>query len=173
MRFLRDALTELQRKSREFQAQHRLASGDAWLSFFALLIIGAIFLAAPVSHRIPVGKSITTALVKFVRDHPDRFQRPLVTTWNAGPLLWNLRPGFRVSFDDRGDFYGDPTVYSFVAMYNAAPGWRDTLAQGHYDSAILDNYLALGDNITSVPEWKKVYHDDKDTVFWRVGGVAH
>ena len=160
-------LAELQYQSREFQATHRLAAGDAWLSLCVLIVAGGMFLSLPVSHNISVGKSITSKLMTFVRDHPDRFQRPLVTTWNAGPLLWNLRPGFRVSFDDRGDFYGDPTVYSFVGLYNSSPGWRDTLAKGRYDSAILDNYLALGDNLTLLPGWTKVYHDEKTTVFWR------
>ena len=81
-------------------------------------------------------------LVAFLRDHPDRFQRPLTTTWNAGPLLWNMRPDFRVSFDDRGDFYGDETVFSFVDMTTARAGWEDKLEKGNYDSALLDPYLA-------------------------------
>lgn len=151
---------------RQFQARQRTAGGDAWLSFIAALVVTAIFLGTPAARHIQVGKSVTPALVAFVKDHPDRFQRPLVTTWNGGPLLWDLRPDFRVSFDDRGDFYGDTTVFSFVNLYNGASGWRDTLAKGRFDSAILDNYLNLCQILPLLPEWKAVYRDEKTTVFW-------
>ena len=152
---------------RDFQAQQRLAGGDAWLALVAMLVCGGIFLSLPASQHLQVGQSITPQATAFVRNHPDRFQRPLITTWNAGPLLWNLRPGFRVSIDDRFDFYGDDTVYSFVGLYNGSSGWREQLAKGRYDSAILDDYLNLVQILPLLPEWKKVYQDAKTTIFWR------
>jgi hypothetical protein len=155
---------------KQFQVQQRLAGGDAWLCLVAALLLGAIFLHLPVSQNIEVGKSLTPGLLAFVKDHPDRFQRPLVTTWNAGPLLWNLRPDFRVSFDDRGDFYGDDTVFQYVGLYNGAFDWRTTFDKGRFDSAILDNYVALIRILSLLPDWKIVYHDDKTTVFWKVRG---
>ena len=152
---------------RTFQEQQRLAMGDAWLCLVAAVAMGALFLVSPASRKIEVGGNVKPGLLAFIRDHPDRFHRPLVTTWNAGPLLWDLRPGFRVSFDDRGDFYKDPTVFAFIDLGKTAGGWRDTLAKGNFDSAILDDYLPLTQNILLLPGWKQVYQDAKSTVFWR------
>jgi hypothetical protein len=159
----------LRSQLKSFQAQQRLANGDAWLCLVAALVAGLAFPHAGAARKIEVGSSVTTGLLNFIRDHPDRFRRPLVTTWNAGPLLWNLRPDFRVSFDDRGDFYGDPTVFAFVALFNTDSGWRETLAQGDFDSAIVDDYLPLTNNLPLLPAWKRVYQDAKTTVFWRSG----
>ena len=152
---------------RNFQAQQRLARGDAWLCLVAAILMGAVFVATPISRSIDVGGNLKPDLLAFIRDHPDRFRRPLVTTWNAGPLLWDLRPGFRVSFDDRGDFYKDPTTFAYIDLYHTKPGWRDTLAKGNFDSAILDDYLPLTQNILLLPGWTQVYHDSKSTIFWR------
>jgi hypothetical protein len=152
---------------RQFQEQQRLAGGDAWLCLVAGLALGALFLQMPASRHIEVGKSLTPGLISFIKDHPDRFRRPLVTTWNAGPLLWNDRPDFRVSFDDRGDFYGDTTVFQYVDLFKGSFGWQTAFDQGHYDSAILDNYVALIHFLALTPGWKIVYRDDKTTVFWK------
>ncbi|MCE0484760.1 MAG: hypothetical protein LV479_11050 [Methylacidiphilales bacterium] len=163
----------IQQRLKDFQARQRAAGGDAWLSLVAALVLTALFVRTPAAHHIEVGKSVTPKLIAFVRDHPDRFQRPLTTTWNAGPLLWNLRPDFRVSFDDRGDFYGDDTVFSFVNLYNGAaghgkiPGWREMLEKGNYDSAILDSYLQLNQFLHFMPEWHEVYRDEHTVVYWR------
>ncbi len=157
----------------EFQARQRAAGGDAWLAFVMMLVFAALFVRTPIGHDIQVGKSVTPQLMTFLHDHPDRFQRPLTTTWNAGPLLWNMRPDFRVSMDDRGDFYGDPTVFAFVDMVNgqagskAKPAWRDTLDQGNYDSAILDPYLQLNQLLRLQPDWHEVYRDDHAAVYWK------
>jgi len=162
----------LRERLKEFQDRQRLAGGDAWLALIAALALTALFVRTPIAHNIEVGKSITPKLLAFLRDHPDRFRRPLTTTWNAGPLLWNMRPNFRVSFDDRGDFYGDDTVFSFVNMTTGASGWRDTLEKGNYDSAILDPYLQLNQLLHFLPEWKEVYRDNKSVVYWKATTVA-
>jgi hypothetical protein len=157
----------LRERLREFQAKQRLAGGDAWLALVAALALAALFVRTPIAQNIRVGESVTPKLVAFLRDHPDRFQRPLTTTWNAGPLLWNMRPDFRVSIDDRGDFYGDAAVFSFVDMTNGSAGWEDKLKQGNYDSLILDPYLRLNKLLHSLPEWKEVYRDNHVVVYWK------
>jgi hypothetical protein len=158
--FLRERLAH-------FQEKQRTGYADAWMAGVAAIVLTLLFLHAPAAQKIQVGTSATPRLVNFLRQHPDRFTRPLVTTWNAGPLLWAMRPDFRVSFDDRGDFYGDKTVFSFVDMYNGVPGWRDTLAKGDYDSAILDPYLQLNQLLHLTPGWNEVYHDEHAVVYWR------
>jgi len=152
---------------KNFQDRQRLAGGDAWLALVAAILIAMVFVRTPIAHQIQVGKSIPPKLLTFLREHPDRFQRPLTTTWNAGPLLWNMRPDFRVSFDDRGDFYGDKEVFAYVDMSKGAPNWRETFDKGHYDSAILDAYLPLNQLLHFLPEWKQVYRDDKTVIYWK------
>jgi hypothetical protein len=152
---------------RNFRQRQRLAGGDAWLALCFALVFGLVIARSGLSSHIKVGSSVTPQLLSFVHDHPDRFERPLVTTANAGPLLWNLRPDFRVSFDDRGDFYGDDIVFAYVDMYNAAPRWRKVFDEGNFDSAILDRYLALNQVLALLPGWKTVYFDKKTIVYWR------
>lgn len=163
--FVRDPL-------RQFAARQRLAHGDAWLALVAAVVLTLVFLPGAAARKIEVGRSVTPRLAGFIRQHPDRFTRPLVTTWNAGPLLWDLRPDFRVSFDDRFDFYGDKTAFSFINLYDAVPGWRDTLAQGHYDSAILDPGLQLNQFLRLTPGWHEVYRDSRAVVYWRDASAA-
>jgi len=154
-------------RMKQFQARQRSGAGDAWLAFVAALVLTALFLRAPISHTIQVGVDISPRVLSFLRDHPDRFQRPLTTTWNAGPLLWNLRPDFRVSIDDRGDFYGDDAVFSFVDMTRGSAGWEDKLNRGNYDSLILDPYLQINQLLVFLPDWKKVYTDEHFVIYWR------
>jgi hypothetical protein len=158
--FLRDRL-------RQFSERQLLARGDAWLAVVVAVALTLLFVPSVAGRHLTVGKTVSSRLVDFLRAHPDRFTRPLVTTWNAGPLLWDLRPGFRVSFDDRGDFYGDATVFSFVHLYNGAAGWRDTLEKGGYDSAILDPPLKLNQLLHATPDWHEVYRDEHAVVYWR------
>ena len=165
--FLSDLALAVGSRLEEFQARQRLAGGDAWLAFVAALIFTGLFLRAPIGREIEVGKSVSPQLVTFLREHPDRFHRPLNTTWNAGPLLWNMRPDFRVSFDDRGDFYGDATVFSFVNLTNGSAGWQEKLEKADYDSAILDPYLQLNSLLHFLPEWKEVYRDEHVVVYWK------
>jgi len=157
--YLRDRLEQ-------FAARQRLALGDAWLAPIFAVLITLVFLHSAPSRSIEVGKSATPQLIAFLRAHAYHFTRPLVTTWNAGPLLWNMRPDFRVSFDDRGDFYGDAVVFSFVDLYNGRPGWQQTLGKGRYDSAILDPYLKLNDLLKTRPDWHEAYRDKHAVAWW-------
>lgn len=163
----------IQERLGEFQAKQRLAGGDAWLAFILIIIFSALYMRTPFGHHIHVGRTVSPELVAFIHDHPDRFHRPLTTTWNAGPLLWNARPDFRVSVDDRGDFYGDKTIFAFVDLYAAVPkskdnpGWRATLDEGNYDSAILDPYVQLNQLLHLQPDWHEVYRDKDAVVYWR------
>jgi hypothetical protein len=150
-----------------FQAKQRQAGADAWLGVVAALVLAALFVRTPIGHDIRVGSNVSPKLVAFLRDHPDRFHRPLTTTWNAGPLLWNARPDFRVSIDDRGDFYGDDAVFAFIDMTRGSAGWEEELKKGNYDSLILDPYLQINQLLHFLPEWKEVYRDEHVVIYWK------
>jgi hypothetical protein len=157
----------LRDKLKEFQANQRLAGGDAWLALVAALLLAFYFCHTVAAQNIRVCSGVTPKLIAFLKDHRDRFQRPLTTTWNAGPLLWNMRPDFRVSIDDRGDFYGDDTVYAFVNTTNGSAGWEERLNKGNYDSLILDPYLQINQLLKFLPEWKQVYRDEHVVIYWK------
>jgi hypothetical protein len=150
-----------------FQARQREAGGDAWLALLTAVVAAVVFARMPPAEPIQVGRNVSPQFVTFLRDHPDRFQRPFTTTANAGPLLWAMRPGFRVSIDDRGDFYGDAYVYRFADTLTGAPGWADRLKQDNYDSLLLDPNWQLNELLKSRPEWKEVWRDKNVVVYWR------
>lgn len=150
-----------------FQSRQRQAGGDAWLALLSAVIIAFLFVHTPLPKPIQVGANVSPRLVAFLRDHPDRFQRPLTTTWNAGPLLWAMRPDFRVSIDDRGDFYGDDWVYRSADVLTGAADWDKKLREGNYDSLLLDPYWKLNDLLKTMPEWKPVWRDKSVIVYWK------
>jgi hypothetical protein len=150
-----------------FQARQRVAGGDAWLALVAAVVLAIVFAHTPLPEPIMVGRTVSPQLVAFLREHPDRFRRPFTTTANAGPLLWAMRPDFRVSIDDRGDFYGDAYVFRFADTITGAPGWDQNLSSGNYDSLLLDPNWRLNELLKSKPEWKEVWRDKNIVVFWR------
>jgi hypothetical protein len=158
--FLRDRLAIFQEKQRQ-------AGGDAWLALLAALIVTTIFVHSSAAQNLKVGANVSPQLVAFLRDHPDRFRRPLTTTRNAGPLLWALRPDFHVSIDDRGDFYGDKYVFNFIDVINGSDNWQEKLDAGNYDSLLLDPFMALNHLLKDQPQWKQVWRDDDIVVYWR------
>jgi hypothetical protein len=151
----------------QFQARQRMAGGDAWLAMVAAVVFTALFVRTPISRDVDVGPNVTSKLVAFLKDHPDRFQRTLTTTWNAGPLLWKLRPDFRVSFDDRGDLFGDEKVFSYVGMIHGQPGWQATLEKGNYSAIVLEPELQLTQMLHFLPEWQLVYQDKSTVIYWK------
>jgi len=150
-----------------FQARQRSAGGDAWLALIAAVVCAVLFVHTPLPKPIKVGRNVSPELVTFLRDHPDRFRRPFTTTGNGGPLLWAMRPDFRVSIDDRGDFYGDDYVYRFTDTIQGLPGWEENLRQGNYDSLLLDPYWKLNDRLKASPDWREVWRNKDIVVYWR------
>ena len=150
-----------------FQARQREAGGDAWLALIAAVMLAVLFVHTPLLKPIKVGRMVSPQLVTFLRDHPDRFQRPFTTTANAGPLLWAMRPDFRVSIDDRGDFYGDKTVFRFADAIQGHAGWDETLKEGNYDSILLEPNWQLNDLLKSRSEWREVWRNKDVVIYWR------
>ena len=150
-----------------FQARQREAGGDAVLALISVLVLAVIFTYTPLAEPIQVGRTVTPKLVAFLHDHPDRFQRPMTTTTNGGPLLWAMRPDFRVSIDDRGDFYGDDFVYRSIDTTNGSEGWDKKLEEENYDSLLVDPYLPINRLLKFRPTWKEVYRDEHVVVYWK------
>jgi hypothetical protein len=150
-----------------FQARQRDAGGDAWLALIAAVVLAVLFVHTPLLKPIKVGRMVSPGLVTFLHDHPDRFQRPFTTTANAGPLLWAMRPAFRVSIDDRGDFYGDDRVFRFTDTIQGHAGWDETLKEGNYDSLLLEPNWQLNELLKARPEWREVWRSKDVVIYWR------
>jgi hypothetical protein len=149
-----------------FQARQREAGGDAWLALVMAVLVAVVFVNVPRAKPIEVGRIVSPQLVTFLRDHPDRFQRPFTTT-SSGPLLWAMRPDFRVSIDDRGDFYGDDYVFQFIDTVNGAPGWGENLKKGNFDSLLLEPNEQINELLKSRSEWQQVWRDKDMVIYWR------
>ena len=74
---------------------------------------------------------------------------------------------FRVSIDDRGDFYGDDYVFRFADTLTGAPGWEKNLQTGRFDSLLLDPNWPINQMLKYQPEWKEVWRDKNIVAYWR------
>lgn len=137
-----------------------------WIIPLAALLAVPFFLKSKGATSLRVGaNNITPAALDYIRTHRAQFQRPLVTTWNAGALVYHLAPDFRVTFDDRTEFYGDARLKPYIAMLRLNPGWEKTLREGHYDSLILDDNVALTQALRTSRDWRLVYEDKLTVIF--------
>lgn len=137
-----------------------------WIIPAAVVLAIPSFLSSTNAKSLRVGdQNISAAAVDFIRAHRSQFQRPLVTTWNAGALVYHLAPDFRITFDDRTEFYGDARLKPYIALLFTKPGWEKTLSEGRYDSIILDHDFALVDALRRAPQWQLVYEDPSAVIF--------
>lgn len=137
-----------------------------WIIPFAALVTVPLFLQSKNAASLRVGaNNITPEAIDFIRSHRAQFQRPLVTTWNAGALVYHLAPDFRVTFDDRTEFYGDSRLKPYIALLHLNSGWEKTLRDGNYDSIILDHDFPLSEALRLSPQWHLVYEDKLTLIF--------
>ncbi len=137
-----------------------------WIIPAAAAIVIPCFLSGPGAKSLRVGdQNISAAAIEFIRAHRSQFQRPLVTTWNAGALVYHLAPDFRITFDDRTEFYGDARLKPYIALLFTKPGWEKTLREGAYDSIILDHDFILVEALRHAPQWQLVYEDPYAVIF--------
>lgn len=137
-----------------------------WIIPFTALIATPFFLTSHAAKNLRVGdQNISPSAIDFIRAHRAQFQRPLVTTWNAGALVYHLAPDFRVTFDDRTEFYGDARLKPYITLLFTKPGWERILKEGGYDSIILDHDFALVEALRRDPQWQLIYEDQSAVIF--------
>lgn len=152
------AYTEIERRNTSY----------VWIIPVAALFSTLIFIRTSGAHNLRVGyQNVSPEAVNFIRDHRDQFQRPLVTTWTAGALVYHLAPDFRVTYDDRTEFFGDARLKPYIALLQTQPGWQQTLTHDDFDSAILDHDFSITDALRQLPGWQLVYEDELNAIFVR------
>jgi hypothetical protein len=81
----------------------------------------------------------------------------------GGYLIYRLYPTDKVVIDDRHDFYGKPSLLSYLTTIHVEPGWEEFL-KGQ-SCLVLPRKSALAEILHKTPGWKAVYADDVATVF--------
>jgi hypothetical protein len=107
-------------------------------------------------HRMPVD-AVTFVVKSGVRGpvfSPDYW---------GGYLIYRLYPTDKVVIDDRHDFYGEPSLLSYLTTIHVEPGWEEFL-KGQ-SCLVLPRKSALAEILHKTPGWKAVYADDVATVF--------
>jgi hypothetical protein len=156
----------LKKRLEAFAEIERTNHSALWQIPLIALVTLAVYLPGAQAKQLRVGaKNISPQAIEFLRAHRPQFQRPLVTTWNAGALLYYLAPDFRVTYDDRTEFYGDARLLPYIDLLRARPGWEKILTEGRFDSAILDNDFALTGALRKLPDWELVYEDKLAVIF--------
>jgi hypothetical protein len=152
---------------RRFAAIERQSRGDLVLIPLVALAFGMWLQASGRAATMRVGeKHVSAAAIAFLADHLDEVRRPITTTTTGGPLVYYLFPRLRDSFDDRSEF-GDAINLEFLQLFQMRPGWRHTLAERDFDSAILPVDMPLAQGLALLPDWREAYRDPVVVVFLR------
>jgi hypothetical protein len=163
---MRRALPEkISGRWRRFLELEREGRGDVWAVPLVAIVFAVAFIPSGTSRRLRIGDAhLSATAAEFLRANLSRVQRPITTTGNGGALIYYFFPELRVSFDDRSDF-GDRENWRFLGLYAMRPGWRTVLAEGQFDSAILDPKMPLADGLSLLGDWREVYRDSVVVIF--------
>jgi hypothetical protein len=152
---------------RRFADVERESRGDLVAIPLVAVAFGVWLQASGRAEKIRVGeKHVSAAAIGFLADHLDQVRRPITTTTTGGPLLYYLFPRLKDSFDDRSEF-GDAINLEFLRLFDMRPGWRQTLAERDFDSAILPSDVPLAQGLALLPDWREAYRDRVVVVFFR------
>jgi hypothetical protein len=93
----------------------------------------------------------------------------LFTTEQWADYLIYAKPGRKVFFDGRNDFYGRAFVSSYLAVMAAQPGWQQTFERYGVTVALVPTGSPLSAAL-SCARWRKIYRDADAAVFaWQSG----
>jgi hypothetical protein len=113
-----------------------------------------------------VVKGNPTGAVAYLHTHP--LTGHMLNEWvDGGYLIWAARE-HPVFIDGRGDMYSQNGVYNDFAgwaMIQSDP--RDLLNKYKVDFCVLANGSAMSHVMSLMPEWRRVFSDDKSIIFVR------
>jgi hypothetical protein len=82
----------------------------------------------------------------------------------GGALIYQT--GLRVFMDDRSDLYKQQFIEKeYLPLLLLQPGWRETLERWKITSAVVSQPSRLGQALDQMPEWEKVYADEKVALY--------
>ena len=85
----------------------------------------------------------------------------------GGYLIYRLYPSSRVVIDDRHDLYGEQFLKSYLVTFHAEPDWQQFLDAHRVSYVLFPRSAALSTALSESSAWKRIYGDDKATLFER------
>ncbi len=137
--------------------------------------LGLLFVALALAGRTGFPTTLddlqlTSGAAAFISAHEDRFARPFNTDELGGTLIHRFTPAVKVFVDDRIYVYGDDFVANdYLPLLGGRADWRDILGRHAVDSAIVRADAPIATLLREAPEWKLVYEDARNLVFWYAG----
>jgi hypothetical protein len=114
---------------------------------------------------------LSRGAAEFIARHEGRFTRLFNTDYLGGPLIYRFWPRLRVFVDDRIFIYGDDFVmHRFFAVFYVQKTWRKVLDKYRVTAAVVPSDAQCAILLKAAPEWKLVYEDHLNTIFFRRAG---
>ena len=114
-----------------------------------------------------VDKNFPVAAVQYLNTHS--VPGPMYNSYEfGGYLLWARGPEHKVFIDGRTEIYENAGILSDqVELLNLKPGSLAILQKYNIQSCLLSPGEALATVLAALPEWQKVYADDRSVLFVR------
>ena len=121
-------------------------------------------------YRQMVSNNFPVKAVEYVNTHP--VPEPMYNSYEfGGYLLWARGPEHKVFIDGRTEVYERAGVFqNQVALFNLEPGSLAVLEKYKIQSCLLLPDETLSTVLAAVPEWEKIYADDRAVLFVRRKG---
>lgn len=95
--------------------------------------------------------------------------RPAGRIYNSynwgGYLIWRLYPQYPVYIDGRADVYGDQFIYNYLRIYDADPGWDDTLLAQKVGIILIEPNSPLANALKLSPDWRLAFQNPGSVIF--------
>lgn len=158
-----EALSKLDswRYVREAEGVAKVAGRRGMMIAIWGLGFGAIFVVGLSPVRLGVGSRIPVAAIGRLPSGR------VFTTEQWADYLIYTRPGHRVFFDGRNDFYGPAFVQTYLRILKAKPAWQQALARYRVSVVLAPARSSLSAALGSNLGWRKLYGDASAVLFVR------
>jgi hypothetical protein len=86
----------------------------------------------------------------------------------GGYVMWKLHPQVKISLDGRYEVaYRHGMLEEIEALYQAKPGWEETLTRYPTDAVLVPRGCPLAEKMASLGDWRRVYRDGAFDVYAR------
>jgi hypothetical protein len=107
---------------------------------------------------------LTRGAEAYLRSHADRFERMFNSDDLGGALIYQT--GLRVFMDDRSDLYKQQFIEKeYLPLLLLQPGWQEIMERWKITSAVVSQPSRLGQALDQMPQWEKVYADEKVALY--------
>jgi hypothetical protein len=105
----------------------------------------------------------------YVKTHDGLGGRLLTNDAAAGYVILREWPQQRVFIDDRYDMYPTGLIHDYFGLATGSPGWNMVLDHFRVQTVVWKRASPLASLLDESPAWHRVYRDDVNAVWERVG----